>query len=367
MNRELMHLIDQISFERGIDRAEVVQALETALISASRKRLGEEGQLRARLNEATGALEILVTKTVVERPQDILVEIPLAAARAIDPAAEIGGKVEALTDLADFGRVAAQTATQVLVQRVREAERDHIHHDFKGREGDILTGTVHHKEKGDLYVDLGKTEGVLPKKEQIPRESYRSGDQIRAFVLEVRRTIRGPQVILSRTAPEFLVRLFALEVPEIRQGVVKILGAARDPGERAKIAVLSTGKDVDAVGACVGMKGSRVQSVVRELRGEKVDIVPYAEDVRAFLVNALAPALVHRVEVDEERRTLLAVVPDDQLSLAIGKKGQNVRLAAKLLGWEVDIKSRTEVDGPPAADAGEAGGEAEASGEPAGD
>jgi len=267
----------------------------------------------------------------------------------------IGGTVEALTDLADFGRVAAQTAKQVIMQRVREAERDHIHLDFKGREGEILTGTVHHKEKGDLYVDLGKTEGLLPKKEQIPRESYRSGDQLRAFVLEVRRTIRGPQVILSRTAPEFLVRLFELEVPEIRQGLVKVLGAARDPGERAKIAVLSTAKDVDPVGACVGMKGSRVQSVVRELRGEKVDIVPYAEDVRAFLVNALAPAVVDRVEIDAGRHALLAVVPDDQLSLGIGKRGQNVRLASKLVGWEVDIKSRTEVDGPPPEETGEEG------------
>jgi len=348
MNRELLHVIDQISFERGIDRTEVIQALETALISASRKRLGENGKLQARLNESTGDLEILVTKTVVERPADILAEISLPAARAIDAAAMLGGSVEALTDLADFGRIAAQTAKQVIMQRVREAERDHIHHDFKGREGEILTGTVHHKEKGDLYVDLGKTEGLLPKKEQIPRESYRSGDQLRAYVLEVRRSIRGPQVILSRTAPEFLVRLFELEVPEIRQGLVKVLGAARDPGERAKIAVLSTAKDVDPVGACVGMKGSRVQSVVRELRGEKVDIVPYAEDVRAFLVGALAPALVDRVEIDAGRHTLLAVVPDDQLSLGIGKRGQNVRLASKLLGWEVDIKSRTEVDGPPA-------------------
>ncbi len=346
MNRELLHVIDQISFERGIDRAEVIQALETALISASRKRLGENAHLETRLNETTGDLEILVTKTVVERPTDVLAEITLAAARAIDPAAALGGTVVALTDLADFGRVAAQTAKQVIMQRVREAERDHIHLDFKGREGEILTGTVHHKEKGDLYVDLGKTEGLLPKKEQIPRESYRSGDQLRAFVLEVRRTIRGPQVILSRTAPEFLVRLFELEVPEIRQGLVKVLGAARDPGERAKIAVLSTAKDVDPVGACVGMKGSRVQSVVRELRGEKVDIVPYSEDVRTFLVNALAPALVDRVEIDAGRHALLAVVPDDQLSLGIGKRGQNVRLASKLVGWEVDIKSRTEVDGP---------------------
>jgi len=347
MNKELMNIIKQISFERGIDQAEVVQSLETALISASRKRLGENGQLRAQLNESTGNLDILVMKAVVERPVDNLAEISLAAARAIDPAAALGGTVEALTDLADFGRVAAQTAKQVIMQRVREAERDHIHLDFKGREGEILSGTVHHKEKGDLYVDLGKTEGLLPKKEQIPRESYRSGDQLRAYVLEVRRTIRGPQVILSRTAPEFLVRLFELEVPEIRQGLVKVLGAARDPGERAKIAVLSTAKEVDPVGACVGMKGSRVQSVVRELRGEKVDIVPFAEDVRTFLVNALAPALVDRVEIDAGRHTLLAVVPDDQLSLGIGKRGQNVRLASKLVGWEVDIKSRTEVDGPP--------------------
>ncbi len=346
MNQELLNIIKQISFERGIDQTEVIQALETALISASRKRLGENGHLQIRLNETTGNLDILVAKTVVERPTDILAEISLPAARALDPSAEIGGTVEALTDLADFGRIAAQTAKQVIMQRVREAERDHIHHDFKGREGEILSGTVHHKEKGDLYVDLGKTEGLLPKKEQIPRESYRSGDQLRAFVLEVRRTIRGPQVILSRTAPEFLVRLFELEVPEIRQGLVKVLGAARDPGERAKIAVLSTAKGIDPVGACVGMKGSRVQSVVRELRGEKVDIVPYAEDVRTFLVNALAPALVDRVEIDAGRHALLAVVPDDQLSLAIGKRGQNVRLASKLLDWEVDITSRTEIDGP---------------------
>ncbi len=371
MNRELLHVIDQISFERGIDRTEVIQALETALISASRKRLGEHGQLQARLNDTTGDLDILVMKTVVERPTDILAEISLAAARAIDPAAVLGGTVEAPTDLADFGRVAAQTAKQVIMQRVREAERDHIHLDFKGREGEILTGAVHHKEKGDLYVDLGKTEGLLPKKEQIPRESYRSGDQLRAYVLEVRRTIRGPQIILSRTAPEFLVRLFELEVPEIRQGLVKVLGAARDPGERAKIAVLSTAKDVDPVGACVGMKGSRVQSVVRELRGEKVDIVPYAEDVRTFLVNALAPAVVDRVEIDAGRHTLLAVVPDDQLSLGIGKRGQNVRLAAILVGWEVDIKSRTEVDGPPPEAADEAGAapdsaEGDAAVEPAG-
>ncbi len=371
MNQELMHIIKQISFERGIDQNEVVEALETALISASRKRLGENGQLKARLNETTGNLDILVLKTIVERPSDVLAEISLTAARAIDPAAALGGTVEALTDLADFGRVAAQTAKQVIMQRVREAERDHIHLDFKGREGEILTGTVHHKEKGDLYIDLGKTEGLLPKKEQIPRESYRGGDQLRAYVLEVRRTLRGPQVILSRTAPEFLVRLFELEVPEIRQGLVKVLGAARDPGERAKIAVLSTAKDVDPVGACVGMKGSRVQSVVRELRGEKVDIVPYAEDVRTFLVNALAPAVVDRVEIDAGRHALLAVVPDDQLSLGIGKRGQNVRLAAKLVGWEVDIKSRTEVDGPPPEVTDEAGAapdptEGDASGEPAG-
>ena len=356
MNRELLHVIDQISFERGIDRTEVIQALETALISASRKRLGENGQLQARLNETTGNLDILVVKTVVERPADILAEISLAAARAIDPAAALGGTVEALTDLADFGRVAAQTAKQVIMQRVREAERDHIHLDFKGREGEILTGTVHHKEKGDLYVDLGKTEGLLPKKEQIPRESYRSGDQLRAFVLEVRRTIRGPQVILSRTAPEFLVRLFELEVPEIRQGLVKVLGAARDPGERAKIAVLSTAKDVDPVGACVGMKGSRVQSVVRELRGEKVDIVPFSEDVRAFLVERPRPRRASTASRSTPgRHTLLAVVPDDQLSLGIGKRGQNVRLASKLVGWEVDIKSRTEVDGPPPEAPGEEG------------
>jgi N utilization substance protein A len=358
MNRELMHVIDQISYERGLDRLTVVQALETALLSASRKRLGPEGQLRARLNEETGDLEILVMKTVVARASDPLVEIGLEQARALDPAAALGAVIEAPTDLADFGRIAAQTAKQVIIQRVREAERDLIHHDFKGREGEIISGVVHHKEKGDLFVDLGKTEGFLPKKEQIPRESYRNGDRIRAYVQEVRKTIRGPQILLSRTSPEFLIRLFELEVPEIRQGLVKILGAAREPGERAKMAVLSTAKEIDPVGACVGMKGSRVQSVVRELRGEKVDIVLHADDLRTYLANALAPALVERVEVDEARRHVLAVVADDQLSLAIGKKGQNVRLASKLLGWEIDIKSRSELepgaDAPPATDGGEA-------------
>jgi len=338
MNRELMHVIDQICFERGIDRNEVVQALEEALLSASRKRLGEERQLRTRLDPDTGELEILVTKTVVARPADQLVEVSLERARELDPAAELGAVVEAPTDLADFGRVAAQTAKQVIVQRVREAERDHIHHDFKGREGEILTGIVHHKERGDLYVDLGKTEGLLPKREQIPRESYRNGDRVRAYVLEVRRTARGPQIILSRTAPEFLVRLFELEVPEIRQGIVRILGASRDPGERAKIAVASSEKAVDPVGACVGVKGSRVQSVVRELRGEKVDIVPFSEDLAAYLSAALAPAAVERVEEDPATGALLAVVPEDQLALAIGKRGQNVRLAARLLGREIDVR-----------------------------
>ncbi len=344
MSRELLHVIDQISYERGLDRATVLKALETALMSAARKRLGPTGELRAQLNEETGELEILCQKTVVESITDPLVEISLKEARKIDSEAVLGNQIEALTNLTEFGRIAAQTAKQVIIQRVREAERDLIHQDFIEREGEIITGVVHHKEKGDLVIDLGKTEGLLPKKEQIPRESYRNGDRIRAYILEVRKTIRGPQIILSRTAPEFLIRLFEMEVPEISDGIVKIHAAAREPGERAKIAVVSTNKDVDPVGACVGMKGSRVQSVVRELRGEKVDIVEWSEDRKKYLVHALSPAVVAKIEIASAEHSIRVIVPDDQLSLAIGKKGQNVRLASKLLGWDINIKSLTTLD-----------------------
>lgn len=340
MSRELLHVIDQISYERGLDRDTVLRALETALVSAARKRLGPEGEIRCRLNEDKGELEIYCLKTVVEHPSDLLVEISLEEARKVDPEASLDMEIEALTNLAEFGRIAAQTAKQVIIQRVREAERDLIHDDYKGREGEIISGIVHHKEKGDLYVDLGKTEGLLPRKEQIPRESYRNGDQIRAYIREVRKTVRGPQIILSRTASEFLIRLFELEVPEIAQGEIKILGASREPGERAKIAVFSSSREIDPVGACVGMKGSRVQSVVRELRGEKVDIVEWSSNLETYLRNALSPAQVERVEADEESKRMLVIVPDDQLSLAIGKKGQNVRLASNLLRWTIDVKSQ---------------------------
>lgn len=340
MSKELLRVIDQISYERGLSRETVLRALETALVSASRKRLGPTGEIRCRLNEDNGDLEIYSIKTIVEKPSDPLAEISLEDAKQIDGEAAIGGEVEALTNLTEFGRIAAQTAKQVIIQRVREAERDLIHDDYKDREGEIISGAVHHKEKGDLYVDLGKTEGLLPRKEQIPRESYRNGDQIRAYIKEVRKTVRGPQIILSRTAPEFLIRLFELEVPEIGQGLIKILGAAREPGERAKIAVFSSSKEIDPVGACVGVKGSRVQSVVRELRGEKVDIVEWSNDMEPYIRNALSPAQVERIEIDEENRNLLVIVPDDQLSLAIGKKGQNVRLASTLLRWGIDVKSQ---------------------------
>lgn len=340
MSRELLHVIDQISYERGLDRETVLKALETALVSASRKRLGPEGEIRCQLNEDKGELEIYSFKTVVEKPVDQLVEISLDDAVIIDPEAVLGSEVEALTNLTEFGRIAAQTAKQVIIQRVREAERDLIHEDYKGREGEIISGAVHHKEKGDLYVDLGKTEGLLPRKEQIPRESYRNGDQIRAYISEVRKTVRGPQIILSRTASDFLIRLFELEVPEIGEGLIKILGAAREPGERAKIAVFSSTRDIDPVGACVGLKGSRVQSVVRELRGEKVDIVEWSSDLETYLRNALSPAQVERIEIDEDRKSILVIVPDDQLSLAIGKKGQNVRLASNLLRWNIDVKNQ---------------------------
>ena len=339
MSRELLHVIDQISYERGLDRETVLRALETALISASRKRLGPTGEIRCQLNEEKGILEIFCFKAVVEKVTDPLIEISLEDAVTIDAAAELGSEIEAPTNLSEFGRIAAQTAKQVIFQRVREAERDLIHDDFKGKEGEIISGVVHHKEKGDLFVDLGKTDGLLPRREQIPRESYRNGDRIRAHIREVRKTVRGPQVILSRTAPEFLIRLFELEVPEIREGLIKVLGAAREPGERAKIAVFSSSKEIDPVGACVGIKGSRVQSVVRELRGEKVDIVEWSNDLETYVRNALSPAVVDRIKVSEEKHSILVLLPDDQLSLAIGKKGQNVRLASNLLNWKIDVKN----------------------------
>ena len=347
MNQELLHIIEQISREKGIEKSILVEAILSAVLSAARKRFGSTENLTARLDDASGAIVLVSSKTVVR--EDALTDennnISLEQAQAIDSGATLGDTIEITHEIDDFGRIAAQTAKQVIIQKVREAERDMIYREFKDRQGDLVNGMVGRIEReGNLIVDLGKTEALLPRREQSFRETFRRGDRIRAYILEVKRSSSGHQVILSRTHPGFLIRLFEMEVPEIYEGIVEIKEAVRDPSGRAKIAVMSNDKDVDPVGACVGMKGMRVQAVVQELRGEKIDIIQWTNDQEQFVRNALSPAKVARVYMDNAERAMQVIVPDDQLSLAIGKRGQNVRLAAKLTHWKIDIKSESETD-----------------------
>jgi N utilization substance protein A len=347
VNQELLHIIDQICREKGIEKAVLVEAILSAVLSAARKRFGSAENLKARLDEATGAIVLVSSKTVV--PEDELTDestnISLEEAQKIDASITLGGVIEITHEIDDFGRIAAQTAKQVIIQKVREAERDMIYREFKDRQGELVNGMVGRIEReGNLIVDLGKTEALLPRREQSFREAFRRGDRIRAYILEVKRSSSGHQVILSRTHPGFLIRLFEMEVPEIYEGIVEIKEAVRDPSGRAKIAVMSHDKDVDPVGACVGMKGMRVQAVVQELRGEKIDIIQWTVDQEQFVRNALSPAKVTRVYIDNAEKAMQVIVPDDQLSLAIGKRGQNVRLAAKLTHWKIDIKSESEAE-----------------------
>ena len=347
MNQELLHLIEQISREKGVEKSVVIDVVLSAVLSAARKRFGTTDNINARLDEETGVIALFSSKTV--RCEDDIVddslEISLEEAREIHPAAAVGDFVEVQHDIDDFGRIAAQTAKQVIIQKVREAERDMVYRDFKDRQGELVNGLVARIEReGNLIVDLGKTEGLLPRREQSFRETFKRSDRIRAYITEVKRASSGPQVILSRTHPGFLMRLFEMEVPEIYEGIVEIKGAVRDSSGRAKIAVVSHDKDVDPIGACVGLKGMRVQSVVQELRGEKIDIIQWIDDQVQYVRNALSPAKVARVYVNEAEKTMQVIVPDDQLSLAIGKRGQNVRLAAKLTHWKIDIKSESEAE-----------------------
>jgi N utilization substance protein A len=281
---------------------------------------------------------------VVEEVVDPYTQISREEAKELDPDSEVGDSLGVKLDTSDFGRIAAQTAKQVIIQRVRDAERDNIYNDYKDRKGEIVTGTVQRAERGNLYITVGRAEAILQGREQVRGEVYRQGDRIRAYILDIQRSSKGPQIFLSRTHPGLLVKLFEMEVPEISEGIIKVVDAAREPGERAKISVYSTNKDVDPVGACVGMKGSRVQSVVQELRGEKIDIIPYSEDIARYVSNALAPAKISRAYIDEENKSMEIVVEDDQLSLAIGKRGQNVRLASKLTGYRIDIKSESRME-----------------------
>jgi N utilization substance protein A len=337
----LKHTIDQIVKEKGIDKKIIVDALEQAVLSAANKKYRNTRDLEAHYNEELGEVELFEFVTVVGEVQDSYKEIDLEEAREVDPEVEIGDSLGMKMDASDFTRIAAQTAKQVIIQKVREAERETIYDEFKDRKGEVVNGIVRRFEKGDLVVDLGRAEAVLPHSEQVPREVYRQGDRVKALITDIRMSPKGPQIMLSRTSPLMLAKLFEAEVPEISEGIVEIKGVAREPGSRSKIAVYSNDANVDPVGACVGMRGTRVQNVVSELHGEKIDIIPWSEDIARFACNALAPAVVSKVYIDEENRSLEIIVADDQLSLAIGKRGQNVRLAARLTNWKTDIKSES--------------------------
>ena len=336
----LKRILDQICRDKGIDRALLVDAIEEAVRSAVRKKFGGRRDIEVQFNEELGEVEVFQYRTVVDEVFDEDTEIILAEARLLDPEVELDDDLgEKMSNIADLGRIAAQSAKQVIIHRMRDAEREVVYEMYRDREGSIVNGIVQRFERGNMIINLGRTDAVLPRDGQIPKRSFKQGDRMRAYLLEVKQDARDSQLILSRTCNEFLVKLFEMEVPEIAEGVVKIMGAAREPGFRAKIAVSSIESDVDPVGACVGMKGSRVQNVVQELQGERIDIVPWSPDPAKYVYNALAPAEVTMVIVDEDQHSLLVVVPDDQLSLAIGRQGQNVRLASRLLSWRIDVKS----------------------------
>ncbi len=342
----LKKAIEQVEREKGIDRQILIDAVEAAILSAARKKLGHEFDLEARFSEQSDEVEVFRWVRVVADVENESREISLEEARErLDPEANLDDELGEKIDTSTFGRIAAQTAKQIIIQRVRKAEREMIYNEYKDRVGELATGVVRRFERRqqDVIVDLGRAEAVLPRSEQIPKGHYHIGDRVQAYIQRVRDEDKQPLITLSRTDEGFLIKLFEMEVPEIYEGIVRIVGAARDPGIRAKIAVASRDLEVDPVGACVGVKGARVQAVVQELRGEKIDIVPHSEDPARFVCNAIAPAQVSRVIIDEERGSMELIVPDDQQSLAIGRKGQNVRLAVKLTGWDINIVSEQEV------------------------
>jgi N utilization substance protein A len=335
--------IDQVAKDKGIDSKEIIAALEEAMRQAAKRERGLETEIDARFNEELGEIELFEFREVVDEVTDKNAHISLRDAKAFDPDAEVGDEIGVKVDTSSFGRILAQTAKQVIIQRIREAERDTVYEEYKDRAHEIVNGVVRRFEKGAIIVDLGRAEAVIPPKEQVPRENYRPNDRIRAYVLEVNKNTKGSQIVLSRTCLEMLTKLFEQEVPEIYEGIVTIQAAAREPGGRSKIAVASRDSDVDPVGACVGMKGSRVQAVVQELRGERIDIVPWSSDPARYVCSALSPAAVSKVIIDDAQKSMDVIVPDDQLSLAIGRKGQNVRLAVQLTGWRIDIKSESKM------------------------
>jgi N utilization substance protein A len=342
MTKELCHVIEQISREKGIPKETMVEALESALLSAMRKKYGGRTNINLTIDRKKCTIRVFESKQVVAVVTDPDLEISVKAAVKIDPSMKEGDTIEIPLDLQDLGRIAAQTAKQVIFQRVREAERDVIYSEFKDKAGQIVSGTVMRREKGAYFINLGKTEAYLAIKDTLPNENLKRGDTVKAIVEEVKVTSKGPEIIVSRATPQFVAELFKMEVPEISEGLVIIKNIVREPGERTKIAVTSKDSAVDPVGSCVGMKGTRVQAIVRELRGERIDIIPWTDDPRTLLARALSPATVEKIGVNEEDKTAMVVVNDQQLSLAIGKKGQNVRLAMKLTGWDIDIISDTE-------------------------
>ncbi|BAT59841.1 hypothetical protein GJW-30_1_02376 [Variibacter gotjawalensis] len=339
---ELLQIADAVAREKSIDKQIVIEAMEDAIAKAARSRYGAETDVHANIDTKSGELRLSRHMLVVEAVENSSNQISVEDARRRNPAAQVGDTIADALPPLEYGRIAAQSAKQVIVQKVREAERDRQYDEYKDRIHDIVNGTVKRVEYGNVVVDLGRGEAVVRRDELLPRETFRNGDRIRAFIFDVRREPRGPQIFLSRTHPMFMQKLFAQEVPEIYDGIVEIRSVARDPGSRAKIAVVSRDSSVDPVGACVGMRGSRVQAVVNELQGEKIDIIPWSQDIATFVVNALAPAEVAKVVLDEERERIEVVVPDQQLSLAIGRRGQNVRLASQLTGWDIDILTEQE-------------------------
>jgi N utilization substance protein A len=340
-NLELIEALHQIEKEKGIDKDTLLSAIEAALNSAYKKNFGSVQNVNIVINEDTGKIDVFAQKLVVEEVTDSRTEISLEEAQAINPNYELDDVVETEITPKDFGRIAAQTAKQVVVQRIREAERSIIYEEYANRENDIVNGIVQRQEANNVYIDLGKTEAVLTQSEQIPGETYNQGDRIKAYIVDVKKTTKGPQIVVSRTHPGLLRRLFELEVPEIFEGIVEIQSVSREPGSRSKVAVSSRDENVDPVGACVGPRGARVQAIVNELRGEKIDIVQWSADPAEYVANALSPAKVLYTDIIGEK-TAQVVVPDYQLSLAIGKEGQNARLAAKLTGWKIDIKSESQ-------------------------
>ncbi len=342
MAKELCYVVDQISREKGIPREVLIETLRSALLSATRKKFGGRTNIDLKIDLKTCDISVFETKQIVSAVSNKDEEISIDEAAKISPDAVEGGTLDMPLDLHDFSRIAAQTAKQVIFQRVREAERDVIFNEFKDKIGLIVSGVVMRKEKGVYFLNLGKTEAILSIKETLPNENLKRGDTVRAYIEDVRITPKGPAIMVTRSSPNFVAALFKMEVPEINDGLVIVKDIVREPGERTKLAVFSKNPAIDPVGACVGMKGTRVQSIVRELRGERIDIIPWSDDPRQLVARALSPATVDRIGINEESKTAMVVVNDQQLSLAIGKRGQNVRLAMKLTGWDIDILSETE-------------------------